>query len=61
MKGVLGNFGQAFSLESNDNCSLTKKEDLKQFGKLVETVVSHCSLEQAMEVQVNICCVVDSC
>ena len=54
MKGVLGNFGRAFSLESNDNCSLTKEEDLKQFGKLVETVVSHCSLEQAMEVQVNI-------
>ena len=47
LKGVLGSFGQAFQLNYNDNRCLMIKEDLRQFGKLMETVVIYCSPGEA--------------
>ncbi|XP_078369213.1 uncharacterized protein LOC144653157 isoform X3 [Oculina patagonica] len=42
MKAVLGSFGQAFVLRYNDNSCLLFQEDLRQYFKLMETVVSFC-------------------
>lgn len=41
MKGVLGSFGRAILLRCNDNSYLLFQEDLRQFGKLMETVVGY--------------------
>lgn len=41
MKGVLGNFARAFLLKQNDNSSFLRQEDLRQFRKLMETVVGY--------------------
>jgi len=45
MKGVLGSFGRAFILRSNDNSCLLLREDLRQFLNLMETVAGYYKTE----------------
>ena len=55
MKGVLGSFGRAFILRSNDNSCLLFREDLRQFLILMETVVGYYKTEETnQQTEVNI-------
>lgn len=54
MKGVLGSFGKAFLPKHNENRCLIFKEDIRQFGKLMETIVQSCQQEAASEVRAQI-------
>ena len=55
MKGVLGSFGRAFILRSNDNSCLLFQEDLRQFLMLMETVVGYYKTEGTnQQTEVNI-------
>ena len=54
MKGVLGSFGRAFLPKHNENRCLIFKEDIGQFGKLMETIVQSYQQEAASEVKAQI-------
>ena len=54
MKGVLGSFGKAFLPKHNENRRLIFKEDIRQFGKLMETIVQSYQQEAASEVKAQI-------
>ena len=55
MKGVLGSFGRAFLLRSNDNSCFLFREDLRQFLILMETVVGYYKTEGTnQQTEVNI-------
>ncbi|XP_068718037.1 uncharacterized protein [Montipora capricornis] len=53
LAGVLGNFGKAFSLKSNDNWWLMTREDLKQFGNIMELVITHFSPGETVKAKVK--------
>lgn len=53
LAGVLGNFGKAFSLKSNDNWWLMTREDLKQFGNIMELVITQFSPSETVKAKVK--------